>query len=49
MFSSQDSNVEPGDSVLVLGKLDSKNIPIVKDLTQILYQIAVGAGVLIRL
>ena len=49
MFSNQNSTIEPGDSVLVLGKLDSKNIPIVKDLTQILYQIAVGAGVAIKL
>jgi len=48
-FSSQDINIEPGDSVLVLAKLDSKNIPIVKSVTQIIYQIAVGVGVLVGL
>ncbi len=49
MFSNQKLDIEPGDSVLVLEKLDSKSIPIMKDITQILYQIAVGAGVLVRL
>lgn len=49
VFSNQKLDIQPGDSILVLGKLDSKNIPIMKDITQILYQIAVGAGVLVRL
>jgi len=49
MFSSQDIKIQPGDSVLVLAKLDSKNIPIIKGITQILYQIAIGAGVLVKL
>jgi protein involved in polysaccharide export with SLBB domain len=40
--------INPGDSVLVLGKVDSKNLQIVKDITQILYQIAVGAAVVMR-
>lgn len=49
LFSNQVISIEPGDSVLVLGKLDSKSVPIIKSITQILYQIAVGAGVLVRL
>ena len=40
--------VQPGDSVLVLGKVDSKYLQVVKDITQILYQIAVGAAVVLR-
>lgn len=49
VFSSDSSDIAPGDSILILSKLDSKSLPIVKDITQIIYQIAVGAGVLIRL
>jgi protein involved in polysaccharide export with SLBB domain len=40
--------VNPGDSILVLGKVDSKNIQITSSVTQILYQIAVGAAVVLR-
>lgn len=40
--------VEAGDSILVLGKTDSKNILITSSVTKILYQIAVGAAVLLR-
>ena len=36
-------------NTLVLGKVDSKNLQITKDITQILYQIAVSAGVLVGL
>lgn len=49
VFANEDLKIQPGDSILVLGKLDSKNIPIIKDVTQILYQIAVGAGVVVKL
>jgi protein involved in polysaccharide export with SLBB domain len=49
MFSDQNLKIEAGDSVLVLGKPDTKNLQITKDITQILYQIAVSAGVLVRL
>lgn len=41
--------VLPGDAVLVLGKVDSKFLQVVKDITQILYQIAVGAAVVINM
>lgn len=40
--------VQPGDAIMVLSKVDSKNLQIVKDISQILYQIAVGAAVVLR-
>ena len=40
--------VQPGDSILVMGKVDSKYLQVVKDITQIVYQIAVGAAVVLR-
>jgi len=40
--------VNAGDSILVLGKTDSKNILITSSITKILYQIAVGAAVVLR-
>ena len=46
--SSQSPTIEPGDSILVLGKIDSKNILITSSVTKILYQIAVGAAVVLR-
>jgi len=48
-FSDSSSlRVEAGDSILVLGKTDSKNILITSSVTQILYQVAVGAAVVLR-
>jgi len=48
-FSDTNSlKVEAGDSILVLGKTDSKNILITSSVTQILYQVAVGAAVVLR-
>jgi len=41
-------HVQPGDSILVLSKVDTKYLQVVKDITQILYQIAVGAAVVLR-
>lgn len=49
LWSDEDYKINPGDSILVLGDLDSKNIPVVKSITQILYQIAVSAGVLLQI
>lgn len=46
---SKKINIYPGDSILVLGKPSTENLQITKDITQIIYQIAVSAGVLIRL
>jgi protein involved in polysaccharide export with SLBB domain len=49
MFGSTHSpNVEAGDSILVLGKVDSKSILITSSITQIIYQMAVGAAVVLR-
>jgi protein involved in polysaccharide export with SLBB domain len=39
----EDGRVQPGDRVLVLPKMDSKVFELVKDFTQILYQIAIAA------
>lgn len=44
-----DARVKPGDQILVLPKVDSKSLQITKDLTQILYQIAVAAKVVLGL
>lgn len=41
--------IEPGDRLLVLPRVDSKNVQTTKDIVQILYQVAVGAGVLLSL
>lgn len=40
-------SVKPGDQILVLPKVDSKNMQSVKDITQIIYQIAVAADVVL--
>ncbi len=37
--------VKPGDKVVVFPKIDSKNMQFTKDLTQIIYQIALGATI----
>jgi protein involved in polysaccharide export with SLBB domain len=48
-FSDTSSlRVDAGDSILVLGKSDSKNILITSSITQILYQVAVGAAVVLK-
>lgn len=46
-FKDQGS-VQPGDQILVLPKIDSKTMQSVKDITQIIYQIAVAANVAIN-
>lgn len=40
--------VNAGDSILVLKKVETKNMLLLKDITQILYQIAVGAAVALK-
>jgi protein involved in polysaccharide export with SLBB domain len=40
-----DAPVRAGDEILVLPKVDLKSLQITKDITQILYQIAIAAGV----
>lgn len=41
-------DVKPGDAILVMGKVDSKYLQVVKDITQVVYQIAVSAAVVLR-
>ena len=47
MFRS-DYKIHPGDSILVLGKIDTKYLQVIKDITQIVYQLALGAAVVLR-
>lgn len=46
---SENAKVEQGDEILVLPKANPKNIQSVKDITQIIYQIAVAAKVALGL
>jgi len=46
---ASDPAIAPGDRLLVLPRVDSKKMQTAKDLVQILYQVAVGAGVLISI
>lgn len=48
-FSTANATVNPGDQVLVLPKVDEKKRQFWKDMTQIIYQIAVGAKVVFGL
>ena len=47
-WSAKSVNIEAGDSILVLGKVDSKDIQITSSITQILYQIAVSTAVVLK-
>lgn len=47
VHSQSDNKIKPGDQVLVLPKVDAKIMQAVKDMTQIIYQIAVAANVAI--
>lgn len=43
-----EGNVMPGDQILVLPKVDSKIMQSLKDITQIIYQVAVAANVILN-
>ncbi len=47
-WSSDGFKINPGDSILVMGRVDAKYLQVVKDITQILYQVAVGAAVVLQ-
>jgi len=47
-FFGEEYQVKAGDSILVLGKVDTKYLQVVKDITQIIYQLALGASVVLR-
>ena len=44
-LSSDESKLEPGDQIIVLPAIDTKVLQAVKDITQIVYQIAIAANV----
>ena len=41
--------VDPGDSILVLSSVGTKNLMLAKDITQIIYQIAVATAAILRI
>lgn len=45
--ATRDSEVQPGDQLIVLPRFESKNLQTVKDISQIMYQIAVAAKMVI--
>ena len=45
MVEFNEENITKGDQILVLPRVDSKNMQLVTDLTQIMYQMAVAASV----
>lgn len=45
VLSAKETSVAAGDQILVLPRFDSKNMQVFKDISQILYQIAVAAKV----
>ncbi|WP_232849886.1 polysaccharide biosynthesis/export family protein [Bowmanella yangjiangensis] len=46
--ASVQDNIKPGDEVIVLPRVDTKVLQAVKDITQIIYQIAVAANVALK-
>ena len=47
-WSAKSVDIKAGDSILILGKVDSKDIQITSSITQILYQIAVSTAVVLK-
>ncbi|NCP65634.1 MAG: polysaccharide export protein [Paraglaciecola sp.] len=45
---NDESSINPGDQILILPRVDSKTMQAVKDITQIIYQLAVTANVAFR-
>ena len=45
---SNEAKIERGDQILILPKIDTKTMQAVKDITQIIYQIAVAANVIVK-
>jgi protein involved in polysaccharide export with SLBB domain len=45
---NNEANISAGDQILVLPKIDTKTLQTVKDITQLLYQIAIAANVAIK-
>jgi len=49
VLQARDSDLSAGDQLLILPKFDTKNMQVLKDISQILYQIAVAAKVVLDL
>ncbi len=49
VLQSKKSHIAAGDQILVLPKVDSKNLQVLKDISQILYQVAVATKVVLDL
>jgi protein involved in polysaccharide export with SLBB domain len=49
MAANESAAIQPGDEIMVLPKIDTKRIEITRGITQIIYQIAVAAKVLLAL
>jgi len=47
--SHRGGEVSPGDSILVLSSVGTKNLMLAKDITQIIYQIAVATAAILRI
>ena len=47
--SNSGGEVSPGDSILVLSSIGTKNLMLAKDITQIIYQIAVATAAILRI
>lgn len=48
-IGSRRNSISPGDEILILPKVETKYLQAGKDIMQVLYQIAISAGVLLRL
>jgi protein involved in polysaccharide export with SLBB domain len=46
---SDEDEIQPGDEIFVLAKPDVKSLQLTKDLTQVIYQVAVSAAVVLAL
>ncbi|MEW9799711.1 polysaccharide biosynthesis/export family protein [Alteromonas sp. CYL-A6] len=48
LTAGNSTHIEPGDQVVVMPAIDTKTLQAVKDITQIIYQIAIAANVVTR-
>ncbi len=46
---SEEDEIQPGDEIFVLAKPDMKSLQLTKDITQVIYQVAVSAAVVLAL
>ena len=48
-ITGKDPPIQPGDRIVVFPSPDNWTLPVIKDITEILYEVAVGAGVIATL